>query len=178
MLIITSNLANNVSAVSSQPPLLPKFSRGISVLPIISSNQRSILIYRTTKSWSQIARNYVAAFWQMYGAQTLTIIMVIYTGNLLDEQPRPTYSALVGTVNSGPRGRGAVYKKALASKLRNGTVGRNGPTDDFKVGVMSSNNCYHASTIWCVILTLIIRIKFCTGILKYPISRILGFPGV
>ncbi|XP_026317582.1 Usher syndrome type-1G protein homolog [Hyposmocoma kahamanoa] len=55
-------------------------------------------------------------------------------GNLLDEQPRPTYSALVGTVNSGPRGRGAVYKKALASKLRNGTVGRNGPTDDFKVG--------------------------------------------
>lgn len=56
-------------------------------------------------------------------------------GNLLaDEQPRPTYSALVGTVNSGARGRGAVYKKALASKLRNNTVGRNGPTDDFKVG--------------------------------------------
>ncbi|XP_072932157.1 pre-mRNA splicing regulator USH1G [Epargyreus clarus] len=56
-------------------------------------------------------------------------------GNLLaEEQPRPTYSALVGTVNSGARGRGAVYKKALASKLRNGTVGRNGPTDDFKVG--------------------------------------------
>ncbi|XP_049869109.1 Usher syndrome type-1G protein homolog [Pectinophora gossypiella] len=56
-------------------------------------------------------------------------------GNLLaEEQPRPTYSALVGTVNSGARGRGAVYKKALASKMRNGTVGRNGPTDDFKVG--------------------------------------------
>ncbi|XP_063380846.1 pre-mRNA splicing regulator USH1G [Cydia fagiglandana] len=56
-------------------------------------------------------------------------------GNLLaDEQPRPTYSALVGTVNSGARGRGAVYKKALASKMKNGTVGRAGPTDDFKVG--------------------------------------------
>ncbi|KAI8435743.1 hypothetical protein MSG28_003985 [Choristoneura fumiferana] len=56
-------------------------------------------------------------------------------GNLLaDEQPRPTYSALVGTVNSGARGRGAVYKKALASKMKNGTVGRNGATDDFKVG--------------------------------------------
>ncbi|CAK1595898.1 unnamed protein product [Parnassius mnemosyne] len=57
-------------------------------------------------------------------------------GNLLaDEQPRPTYSALVGTVNSGARGRGAVYKKALASKLRNGTVGRNesNNNDDFKV---------------------------------------------
>ncbi|CAG9094525.1 unnamed protein product [Plutella xylostella] len=47
---------------------------------------------------------------------------------------RPTYSALVGTVSAGPRGRGAVYKKALASKLRSGTVGRAGPTDDFKVG--------------------------------------------
>jgi hypothetical protein len=46
---------------------------------------------------------------------------------------RPTYSALVGTVSAGPRGRGAVYKKALASKLRSGTVGRAGPTDDFKV---------------------------------------------
>ncbi|CAG9786299.1 unnamed protein product [Diatraea saccharalis] len=56
-------------------------------------------------------------------------------GNLLtDDQPRPTYSALVGTVNSGVRGRGAVYKKALASKLKSGTVGRAGPTDDFKVG--------------------------------------------
>ncbi|XP_068631780.1 pre-mRNA splicing regulator USH1G isoform X1 [Battus philenor] len=58
-------------------------------------------------------------------------------GNLLaDEQPRPTYSALVGTVNSGARGRGAVYKKALASKLRNGTIGKNTATnnDDFKVG--------------------------------------------
>ncbi|KAM3964537.1 SAM_USH1G_HARP domain-containing protein Sans [Aphomia sociella] len=56
-------------------------------------------------------------------------------GNLLaEEQPRPTYSALVGTVNSGARGRGAVYKKALASKLRNNTVGRAGPNDDFKVG--------------------------------------------
>ncbi|XP_026725185.1 Usher syndrome type-1G protein homolog [Trichoplusia ni] len=56
-------------------------------------------------------------------------------GNLLaDEQPRPTYSALVGTVNSGVRGRGAVYKKALASKLRNNTVGRSGTSDDFKVG--------------------------------------------
>ncbi|RVE48062.1 hypothetical protein evm_007249 [Chilo suppressalis] len=56
-------------------------------------------------------------------------------GNLLsDDQPRPTYSALVGTVNSGVRGRGAVYKKALASKLKNGTVGRTGPNDDFKVG--------------------------------------------
>ncbi|XP_075973413.1 SAM_USH1G_HARP domain-containing protein Sans [Anticarsia gemmatalis] len=57
-------------------------------------------------------------------------------GNLLaDEQPRPTYSALVGTVNSGARGRGAVYKKALASKLRNNTVGRNTlNNDDFKVG--------------------------------------------
>ncbi|KAG6450355.1 LOW QUALITY PROTEIN: Usher syndrome type-1G protein homolog [Manduca sexta] len=56
-------------------------------------------------------------------------------GNLLaDEQPRPTYSTLVGTVNSGARGRGAVYKKALASKLRNNTIGRNGASDDFKVG--------------------------------------------
>ncbi|XP_050346315.1 pre-mRNA splicing regulator USH1G [Nymphalis io] len=56
-------------------------------------------------------------------------------GNLLEEQPRPTYSALVGTVNSGARGRGAVYKKALASKLRNGTLGKNTPAkDDFKVG--------------------------------------------
>lgn len=57
------------------------------------------------------------------------------SGNLLaDEQPRPTYSALVGTVNSGARGRGAVYKKALASKLRNNTVGRNTlNNDDFKV---------------------------------------------
>ncbi|XP_045448561.1 Usher syndrome type-1G protein homolog [Melitaea cinxia] len=56
-------------------------------------------------------------------------------GNLLDEQPRPTYSALVGTVNSGARGRGAVYKKALASKLKNGTLGKNTPgKDDFKVG--------------------------------------------
>ncbi|XP_048482901.1 Usher syndrome type-1G protein homolog [Plutella xylostella] len=56
-------------------------------------------------------------------------------GNLLSEEaPRPTYSALVGTVSAGPRGRGAVYKKALASKLRSGTVGRAGPTDDFKVG--------------------------------------------
>ncbi|VVD04501.1 unnamed protein product [Leptidea sinapis] len=54
-------------------------------------------------------------------------------GNLLDEQPRPTYSALVGTVNSGARGRGAVYKKALATKLRNGTVRKNN-NDDFKVG--------------------------------------------
>ncbi|KAL4709885.1 hypothetical protein ACJJTC_003848 [Scirpophaga incertulas] len=55
-------------------------------------------------------------------------------GNLLEEQPRPTYSALVGTVNSGARGRGAVYKKALASKLKNGTIGRMGAADDFKVG--------------------------------------------
>uniref|UniRef100_A0A2H1V616 SFRICE_016986 n=1 Tax=Spodoptera frugiperda TaxID=7108 RepID=A0A2H1V616_SPOFR len=58
-------------------------------------------------------------------------------GNLLaDDQPRPTYSALVGTVNSGARGRGAVYKKALASKLRNNTIGKNNNvnTDDFKVG--------------------------------------------
>ncbi|CAH0719522.1 unnamed protein product, partial [Brenthis ino] len=56
-------------------------------------------------------------------------------GNLLDEQPRPTYSALVGTVSSGARGRGAVYKKALASKLRNGTLGKNTANkDDFKVG--------------------------------------------
>ncbi|CAH2233009.1 jg698 [Pararge aegeria aegeria] len=56
-------------------------------------------------------------------------------GNLLDEQPRPTYSSLVGTVNSGARGRGAVYKKALASKLRNGTLGKSTVTkDDFKVG--------------------------------------------
>ncbi|KOB69865.1 Usher syndrome type-1G protein-like protein [Operophtera brumata] len=31
--------------------------------------------------------------------------------------------ALVGTVSAGARGRGAVYKKALASKLRNNTVG-------------------------------------------------------
>lgn len=60
--------------------------------------------------------------------------IIISTGNLLDEQPRPTYSALVGTVNSGARGRGAVYKKALASKMKNGTIGRNGPADDFKVG--------------------------------------------
>lgn len=60
--------------------------------------------------------------------------MIISTGNLLDDQqPRPTYSALVGTVSSGPRSRGAVHKKAVASKLRNGTVGRNGPADDFKV---------------------------------------------
>lgn len=73
--------------------------------------------------------------------------MLIPTGNLLDEQPRPTYSALVGTVNSGPRGRGAVYKKALASKLRHGTVGRNGPTDDFKVSIMSSKNYYETSTM-------------------------------
>ncbi|XP_060802756.1 pre-mRNA splicing regulator USH1G isoform X2 [Amyelois transitella] len=56
-------------------------------------------------------------------------------GNLLsEEQPRPTYSALVGTVNSAARGRGAVYKKALASKLKNSTVGRTGPNDDFKIG--------------------------------------------
>ncbi|XP_052759569.1 pre-mRNA splicing regulator USH1G [Galleria mellonella] len=56
-------------------------------------------------------------------------------GNLLaEDQPRPTYSSLVGTVNSGAKGRGAVYKKALASKLRNNTVGRTGPNDDFKVG--------------------------------------------
>ncbi|XP_045535634.1 Usher syndrome type-1G protein homolog [Papilio machaon] len=57
-------------------------------------------------------------------------------GNLLaEEQPRPTYSALVGTVSSGARGRGAVYKKALASKLRNGTLGKsNNNNDDFKVG--------------------------------------------
>ncbi|XP_053607770.1 pre-mRNA splicing regulator USH1G [Plodia interpunctella] len=56
-------------------------------------------------------------------------------GNLLaEEQPRPTYSALVGTVNSAARGRGAVYKKALASKIKNSTVGRTGPNDDFKVG--------------------------------------------
>ncbi|XP_004921950.1 pre-mRNA splicing regulator USH1G [Bombyx mori] len=60
-------------------------------------------------------------------------------GNLLaDEQPRPTYSTLVGTVNSGVRGRGAVYKKALASKLRNNTIGRNGPNDDFKVGELET----------------------------------------
>ncbi|CAH4007195.1 unnamed protein product [Pieris brassicae] len=55
-------------------------------------------------------------------------------GNLLDEQPRPTYSALVGTVNSGVRGRGAVYKKALATKLKNGTLRKNNVNDDFKVG--------------------------------------------
>ncbi|KAJ2946126.1 hypothetical protein O0L34_g5056 [Tuta absoluta] len=56
-------------------------------------------------------------------------------GNLLaDEQPRPTYSALVGTVSSGHRGRGAVYKKALASKMKHGTVRQSGPSDDFKVG--------------------------------------------
>ncbi|CAH0701356.1 unnamed protein product [Spodoptera exigua] len=58
-------------------------------------------------------------------------------GNLLaDDQPRPTYSVLVGTVNSGARGRGAVYKKALASKLRNNTIGKNNNlnTNDFKVG--------------------------------------------
>ncbi|XP_041978278.1 Usher syndrome type-1G protein homolog [Aricia agestis] len=54
------------------------------------------------------------------------------SGNLLDE-PRPTYSALVGTVSSGARGRGAVYKKALATKMRNGTLTRNAG-DDFKVG--------------------------------------------
>ncbi|XP_028163158.1 Usher syndrome type-1G protein homolog [Ostrinia furnacalis] len=60
-------------------------------------------------------------------------------GNLLaEEAPRPTYSALVGTVNSGVRGRGAVYKKALASKLKNGTVGRAGVNDDFKVGEIES----------------------------------------
>lgn len=58
-------------------------------------------------------------------------------GNLLaEEQPRPSYSALVGTVSSGPRGRGAVYKKAVASKFKNGTIGKNGNIhdDDFKVG--------------------------------------------
>ncbi|XP_032524904.2 pre-mRNA splicing regulator USH1G [Danaus plexippus] len=54
-------------------------------------------------------------------------------GNLLDD-PRPTYSALVGTVSSGARGRGAVYKKALASKLKNGTLGKTSARDDFKVG--------------------------------------------
>ncbi|KAJ8730256.1 hypothetical protein PYW07_017294 [Mythimna separata] len=57
-------------------------------------------------------------------------------GNLLsDDQRRPTYSDLVGTVNSGVKGIGAVYKKVLASK-RNNTVGRNNNmnTDDFKVG--------------------------------------------
>ncbi|CAG4965892.1 Usher syndrome type-1G protein homolog [Colias croceus] len=57
-------------------------------------------------------------------------------GNLLDEQPRPTYSALVGTVNSGARGRGAVYKKALATKLKNGTLRKSNANDDFKVGEM------------------------------------------
>lgn len=64
----------------------------------------------------------------------------MFVGNLLaEEQPRPTYSALVGTVSSGARGRGAVYKKALASKMKNGTISRNGNNgniqeSDFKVG--------------------------------------------
>lgn len=64
------------------------------------------------------------------------IIFIYFLGNLLaEEQPRPTYSALVGTVSSGPRGRGAVYKKALASKMKSGTISRNGNAngDDFKV---------------------------------------------
>lgn len=55
------------------------------------------------------------------------------SGNLLDDQPRPTYSALVGTVSSGARGRGAVYKKALATKIKNGTLRKNNVNDDFKV---------------------------------------------
>ena len=56
-------------------------------------------------------------------------------GSLLaEDQPRMTYSILVGTVSSGPKSRGAVSKKAYASKLRNNTVGRNNNmSDDFKV---------------------------------------------
>lgn len=57
-------------------------------------------------------------------------------GNLLavDEAPRPTYSALVGTMSAGHKGRSAVEKKAFASKLRNGTLNRPQVIDDFKVG--------------------------------------------
>ncbi|CAH1645661.1 unnamed protein product [Spodoptera littoralis] len=62
-------------------------------------------------------------------------------GNLLaDDQPRRTQSELEGTANSGARGRGAVHKKALASKLRNNTIEKNNNvnTDDFKFTVIET----------------------------------------
>ncbi|XP_077300319.1 SAM_USH1G_HARP domain-containing protein Sans isoform X2 [Arctopsyche grandis] len=55
-------------------------------------------------------------------------------GNLTaigDNQAPPTFSALVGTVSGGHRGKSAV-QKAIANKMRNGTV--NKPIDDFKIG--------------------------------------------
>lgn len=52
----------------------------------------------------------------------------------MDDNAPPSFSALVGTVSTGPKGKSAVEKKkqlSLANKLKNGTVSKT--NDDFKV---------------------------------------------